>query len=80
MGETATRPRAEDVLAILRANEAELRAAGIRRVSLFGSVARCGADSDIDLAVQLGRNPLIGFWASWAWKSGCPNCLGVGWT
>lgn len=55
MGNTATLPRAEDVLAILRANELELRAAGIRRLSLFGSVARgdAGADSDVDLSVVL---------------------------
>jgi hypothetical protein len=57
MGETAAPARAEDVLAILRAREAELRAAGIRHLSLFGSVARddAGPDSDVDLLVQLDR-------------------------
>jgi len=42
---------AEQVIATLRAHEAELRAAGIRALSLFGSVARgdAGQDSDIDL-------------------------------
>ena len=46
---------ADAVLAILRAHEAELRAAGIRRLSLFGSVARGDAepDSDVDLAAEL---------------------------
>lgn len=46
---------AEGVLATLRAHEAELRAAGIRRLSLFGSVARGDdeADSDVDLAAEL---------------------------
>lgn len=46
---------AEQVLATLRAHEAELRAAGIRRLSLFGSVARGddAADSDVDLAAEL---------------------------
>ena len=46
---------AEAVLEILRAHEAELRAAGIRRMSLFGSVARgeAGPESDVDLAVEL---------------------------
>jgi len=42
------------VIAMLRAHEAELRLAGIRHLSLFGSVARGDAaeDSDIDLAVE----------------------------
>lgn len=47
-------PRAEDVIATLRAHEAELRAAGIQSMALFGSVARGDADpdSDVDLAVR----------------------------
>lgn len=46
---------AERVLAALRAHEAELRADGIRRLSLFGSVARGDdeAESDVDLAAEL---------------------------
>jgi uncharacterized protein len=57
MSKTAVRARADEVLATLRAHEAELRAAGIRRLSLFGSVARgeAGPDSDIDLLVELDR-------------------------
>ena len=45
---------AERVIATLRAHEAELRQAGLRSVSLFGSVARgeTESDSDIDLAAQ----------------------------
>jgi predicted nucleotidyltransferase len=41
----------EDVIATLRAHEMELKAAGIVRLSLFGSTARneARADSDIDL-------------------------------
>jgi predicted nucleotidyltransferase len=41
----------EQVLAILRAHERELKKSGIVRLSLFGSVARdnAGPDSDIDL-------------------------------
>jgi predicted nucleotidyltransferase len=56
MGVRATQDLATDVVATLRAHEAELRAAGIRRLSLFGSVARGDAepDSDVDLAVELG--------------------------
>jgi predicted nucleotidyltransferase len=47
------------VLAALRDHEAELRAAGIVRLSLFGSTVRneAGMDSDIDLlaAFDAGR-------------------------
>ena len=45
---------AERVIATLRTHEAELRSAGIRRLSLFGSVARGDkeADSDVDLAAE----------------------------
>ena len=45
---------ADRVIAALRTHEAELRNAGIRRLSLFGSVARGGEedDSDVDLAVE----------------------------
>jgi hypothetical protein len=55
MGATITTELAEHVLAILRAHEAELRAAGIRSLSLFGSVARgnAEAESDVDLAAEL---------------------------
>src|SRR4051794_19920739 len=46
---------AERVLSTLRAHEGELRQAGIRHLSLFGSVARgdAEADSDVDLAAEL---------------------------
>lgn len=45
---------AERVIAALRTHEAELRDAGVRRLSLFGSVARGdgAADSDVDLAAE----------------------------
>jgi uncharacterized protein len=45
---------AERVIATLRAHEAELRQAGLRSLSLFGSVARgeTEPDSDIDLAAE----------------------------
>ena len=56
---------ADHVIATLRAHEAELRRAGIRRVSLFGSVARgdADADSDVDLAVELDPDACIGMFA-----------------
>ena len=45
---------ADRVIATLRAHESELRQAGIRRLSLFGSVARgdAEAESDVDLAIE----------------------------
>ena len=44
-----------DFIATLRAHEPELRAAGVIRLSLFGSTARdeARADSDIDLLAAL---------------------------
>ena len=54
MGTTTTTKLAERVIEMLRAHEAELRAAGISRLSLFGSVARGDAEagSDVDLAAE----------------------------
>jgi predicted nucleotidyltransferase len=54
MTSLTARTLADDVVATLRAHEAELRAAGITRLSLFGSVARGEArpDSDVDLAAE----------------------------
>ena len=52
--DATTTDLADHVIATLRAHEAELRQAGIRHLSLFGSVARGDAaeDSDIDLAAE----------------------------
>lgn len=54
MSTTVKSDFAEQVIATLRAYEPELRQAGIRRLSLFGSVARgdAEAESDVDLAVE----------------------------
>ena len=54
MSARTTTDLAEHVIATLRAHEAELRRAGIRHLSLFGSVARgeAEADSDVDLAAE----------------------------
>lgn len=54
MSATITSDLAKHVLATLRAHEAELRQAGIRRLALFGSVARgdAGSDSDVDLVAE----------------------------
>jgi|SRR5271167_827404 len=47
----------DEVIATLRAHEPELRAAGVIRLSLFGSTARdeARADSDIDLLAAFDR-------------------------
>jgi predicted nucleotidyltransferase len=49
------------VIERLRAHEAELKAMGIARLSLFGSVARgeAGPTSDVDLAAEIdpGKRP-----------------------
>jgi predicted nucleotidyltransferase len=53
---------ADAVVAALRAHEAELRAAGLRHLSLFGSAARgeAGVDSDVDLVAELDSDAHIG--------------------
>ena len=47
----------EQIVARLRAHEAELHALGVLSVSLFGSAARGenAVDSDVDVAVRLGK-------------------------
>jgi predicted nucleotidyltransferase len=53
--DTAEAVTAEKVIAVLRAHEQWLRAAGLRTLWVFGSVARGEArpDSDIDLVAEL---------------------------
>ena len=65
MDSTTTTDPAERVITTLRAHEAELRAAGICHLSLFGSVARGDdeADSDVDLAAELDPEARIGLFA-----------------
>jgi hypothetical protein len=65
MSTTSTAELADQVIATLRAHEAELRRAGIRHLSLFGSAARgdAGADSDVDLIVELDPDARIGLFA-----------------
>ena len=59
---TTTTDLAGQVIATLQAHEAELRHAGIRRLSLFGSVARGDAEagSDVDLLAELDPEARIG--------------------
>ena len=46
----------ERVIATLRAHEAELKAAGIARLRLFGSVARGEDANDVDLVAEFDRS------------------------
>lgn len=50
------------VIATLKAHEAELRALGVERLSIFGSTARGDArvDSDIDLAARFCPDAKVG--------------------
>jgi predicted nucleotidyltransferase len=52
----------DEVIATLRRHEAELRALGIERIVLFGSVATDTGteESDVDFAVKLAPGP-VGF-------------------
>jgi uncharacterized protein len=54
MDSASTVDLAERIIGTLRAHEVELRRAGIRHLSLFGSIARghAAATSDIDLAAE----------------------------
>jgi predicted nucleotidyltransferase len=54
MSTTTTTDLADSMIATLRSHETELRRAGVRRLSLFGSVARgdAEADSDVDIAIE----------------------------
>jgi uncharacterized protein len=65
MSTTSTSASAERVIALLRAHEEELRSAGIRQLSLFGSVARdeALAGSDVDLVVELDPEGHVGLFA-----------------
>ncbi len=52
----------DTVIERLRAHEAELKAMGVARLSLFGSVARgeAGEGSDVDLAAEFDRSRPFG--------------------
>jgi predicted nucleotidyltransferase len=55
-GMTGSNRSRSELLAVLRAHEAELRARGVETLTLFGSIARGDATgaSDVDLAVRPG--------------------------
>jgi predicted nucleotidyltransferase len=54
--------KTEDALLILRRNERDLRARGVRRAALFGSVARGDnrPGSDIDIMIEVAPDADIG--------------------
>jgi len=66
------------VLATLRAHEPELRAAGICRLSLFGSMARGDAapDSDVDLLAELDSQARIGLFRLVGFEQHLSDLLG----
>ena len=68
----------EVVISTLRAHAPELRQAGIRHLSLFGSTARgeAEADSDIDLAAELDRDAHIGLFGLIALERRLSEILG----
>jgi len=78
MGTTATTNLAERVIATSRAHETELRRAGIRHLSLFGSVSRGDAEatSDVDLAAELDPNARVGLFALAALERRLATLLG----
>ncbi len=77
-GATAGGALADQIVMTLRAHEAELRAAGVSRLSLFGSVARgeAGADSDVDLVAELDPEARIGLFRLVALEQRLSELLG----
>jgi predicted nucleotidyltransferase len=55
----------DNVIAALRAHEAELKAAGVMSLAVFGSVARgeSGPSSDVDVVVRLSEDAQRGGFA-----------------
>jgi len=69
----------EQIIARLRAHEAELKAAGIVHLPLHGSVARGqdGPESEIDLAGQLDKQKRLSLVDMVSLKNRLPDILGA---
>lgn len=69
----------EEALAILRANEPDLRAKGVVHAAVFGSVARGEArpDSDVDIMVDIDPGRRIGLFAFASIKQDLEDLLQV---
>lgn len=69
----------EQVIAALRAHEAELKAAGIVRLHLHGSVVRgeAGPASDVDLAAVFDRAKVRGILAEVGLKNRLSEIIGA---
>lgn len=69
---------AGSIVSILQAHEPELRRAGIRHLSLFGSTARGEArpESDIDLAAEFDPEARIGLFGLIALENRLSEILG----
>ena len=68
----------ERVLSALRRHEAELRARGVRRLALFGSMARgdVGPKSDVDLLIEVDAASRFGLFALLDLKNDLAGLLG----
>ncbi len=71
--------QAAEVITILRAHEAELKAAGIVHLSLFGSTARGdqGPESDVDLMIEYDDSKMKSLLTLGGWIADCQEMLGV---
>ena len=81
MSDVASSVSAGDVMAILRAHAPELRASGIARLSLVGSVAcgEAGPDSDVDLAAEFDPAAKIGLFQVVALERRISGCWDARW-
>jgi predicted nucleotidyltransferase len=69
----------EEALKVLASHRDELRAMGIERLSLFGSVARdeAGEGSDVDLLVEFAPGTPIGIFEFLGVQEALASLLGV---
>jgi predicted nucleotidyltransferase len=72
------REERERVLRVLRGHERALRARGLTRLALFGSIARgdLGTDSDVDLLIEVDAAHRFGLFAFLDLKNDLAGLLG----